>query len=322
MDHIEVSRQEPPEAMSSAPGSIRRTTPGEGRDVIANSPSHKRGAGACESCGPRDPSTEGINRQHNVPPSYVYALGRIEPRFPSLSVEKEFAQAAGRAETASLTDRETLHAVLSEGQNRYLLRQLCFVFTIQGLETYLVQPRDPVDFGIFVEVLGSSPLSTDLQVVIGLRGPVAPPDFCNGLMLPVVAFDQIYAFDTDSLIRALPRPNDIEEERFLSAAKALLERVMQITDNAGASDEHRALNYLAVRYPAIYAKTAEVFAAGSSLTAIETRPSRLSGARTIVDVLFSYTSRQTDVTEKLFVRVDATEEFPHLVTKLSPYYDR
>ena len=31
---------------------------------------------------------------------YVYALGRIEPRFPRLSIEKEYAQATGRAETA------------------------------------------------------------------------------------------------------------------------------------------------------------------------------------------------------------------------------
>ena len=28
--------------------------------------------------------------------AYVYALGRIEPRFPDLAVEKEFAQATGR----------------------------------------------------------------------------------------------------------------------------------------------------------------------------------------------------------------------------------
>ena len=30
----------------------------------------------------------------------------------------------------------------------------------------------------------------------------------------------------------------------------------------------------------------------------------------------------TDFTEKFFVRVDVTEEFPFLVTKLSPYHDR
>ena len=41
----------------------------------------------------------------------------------------------------------------------------------------------------------------------------------------------------------------------------------------------------------------------------------------VLDVIFSYTHRQTDVTQKQFVRVDVTEEFPFLVTKLAPYYD-
>lgn len=31
-------------------------------------------------------------------------------------------------------------------------------------------------------------------------------------------------------------------------------RIVQIADNAGATDEHRALNYLVVRYPRIYEK--------------------------------------------------------------------
>jgi PatG C-terminal len=43
---------------------------------------------------------------------------------------------------------------------------------------------------------------------------------------------------------------------------------MQMTDNAGATDENRALNYLAVRYPAIYATDAEAFGRSSSLTAV------------------------------------------------------
>jgi hypothetical protein len=82
------------------------------------------------------------------------------------------------------------------------------------------------------------------------------------------------------------------------------------------------LNYLAVRYPAIYARTVEAFAKDSSLTAVEVRPSALSATRTVVEVIFSYTNRNTDFTEKVLVRVDVTEEFPFMVTKLSPYYDR
>ena len=95
-----------------------------------------------------------------------------------------------------------------------------------------------------------------------------------------------------------------------------------MTDNAGATDEHRALNYLAVRYPAIYEHSAAAYAADSALSAVEVRPSRLSGSRTILDVIFSYRHRQTDVIDKQYVRVDVTEQFPFLVTKLSPYYDR
>jgi hypothetical protein len=82
------------------------------------------------------------------------------------------------------------------------------------------------------------------------------------------------------------------------------------------------VNYLAVRYPGIYALATDAFARNSSLTSVDVRPSRLSGVRRIADVIFSFTNRETDVTEKYFVRVDVTEEFPFLVTKLSPYYDR
>lgn len=255
-------------------------------------------------------------------PPYIYAIGRIEPRFPRLSVEKEFAQATGRADTAGLTDREVLHKVLSERQNRYLARQLCWVLSIEGLETYILRPRDSADLELLIEALRPAPRPADVNVVIGIRGAIAPPDLCNGLVAPIVWFDQMYSFDVDSLIKSIPRPKETPEEQFEKAAEDLFLRIMQVADNAGATDEHRALNYLTVRYPAIYAKAAEEFGRDFSLSGIEGRPSPLSGTRRIVEAIFSYTDRNTDFTEKFFVRVDVTEQFPFLVTKLSPYYDR
>ncbi|SFE23157.1 hypothetical protein [Nitrosomonas sp. Nm166] len=254
--------------------------------------------------------------------SYVYAIGRVEARFPNLAAEKEFAQATGRADTAGKTDQQTFHAVLSKRENRYLVRQLCWVLTIQGLETYLLQPRDPADIDLLVEAIRPAPTPNDIDVVIGLRGPIAPPQMCNGLMVPIVLFDQIYSFDRDTLIKAIPKPEKTTDAQFGPAAEELFNRIMQMTDNAGATDEHRVLNYLVMRYPAIYAKTVEQFAKDFSLTGVEVRPSPLSSTRNIVDVIFSYTNRNTDFTEKFFVRVDVTEEFPFLVAKMSPYYDR
>ncbi|MGW4842984.1 cyanobactin maturation protease PatG family protein [Nocardia brasiliensis] len=271
-------------------------------------------------CGTRS-SSAALAKKRNSAPSMVYAIGTIEPRFPSLAIEKEFAQATGRAETANLTDREALYTVLADPNNRYLSRQLCYLLSIQGLETYLIRPGDPVAFPALIEALQSGQ-STDRHVVIGWRGPLSTSDMCNGMTLPVVYFDQIYSFATQDLIRALPTPQTIEDDRFRSAAGELFERVLQVADNAGTLDEHRALNYLAVRYPQIYSKCAEAHAEGAGLASIETKISRLSGVRKIVDVVFIYRHRSTDVTEKYFVRVDITEQFPFLVTKLSPYYDR
>src|SRR5262249_43640997 len=253
---------------------------------------------------------------------YVYAIGKIEPRFPRMDLDKEFAQATGRAETAGLTDRQALHSVLSQKKNRYLARQLCWGMTIGGLQTYILAPRDPADFDLLIEAVRPAPSPWDIDVVVGLRGPIAQPEMCNGLMVPLVAFDQIYSFDRDSLIKSIPRPKEVAAKDFGPAAEELFMRIMQLADNAGATDEHRAVNYLAVRYSAVYAMAAEALARSSSLSAVDIRPSRLSGPRKIVDVIFSYNNRQTDVTEKYFVRVDVTEEFPFLVTKMSPYYDR
>lgn len=255
-------------------------------------------------------------------PSWIYAIGKIEARFPSVSVEKEFAQAAGRADTKGQTDRQAFHAALSKPENRYLGRQLCFVMTIEGMETYILVPRDASDLGLLIDAVRPNPSPLDLDVLIGMKGPVAPPQMCNGLMVPIVVFDQIYSFDREVLIKAIPRPEKASAKEFAPAAEELFDRIMQMTDNAGSTNEHRALNYLAVRYQAIYANAAEAFAKSASLTAVDVVPSSMNGTRNMVNVIFSYTNRNTDVTEKFFCRVDVTDEFPFMVKKLSPYYDR
>ncbi len=272
--------------------------------------------GTCATCG-GGAASEGMGSA----PAYVFAIGRIEARFPSLGVEREFAQATGRAETAGRTDRQAFHAVLSQRQNRYLARQLCWVLTIEGLETYILVPGDPADLDLLLEAIRAEPQRNDLDVVVGIRGGMASPQQCNGLQAPIVVVDQVWSFDRNALISAIPRPEHMAAEQFEPAAGELFDRIMLMADNAGATDEHRALNYLAVRYPNIYAQTTDLFGRNFSLTGVEVRPSRLSGVRNVVDVIFSYTNRQTDVMDRYFVRVDVTEEFPFLVTKLSPFYE-
>jgi hypothetical protein len=94
---------------------------------------------------------------------------------------------------------------------------------------------------------------------------------------------------------------------------------MQLTDNAGVTDEYRPRNYPAVRYPAIYAAAAEAHALEFSLSGIEVRLSRLNRMRKVVNSIFSYTNCHIAVSKKYFVRVNATEELPFLVINMSPY---
>ncbi len=291
----------------------KKTVPAQSTDVVDQRSLSPRTESGCPTCGALG------DYAHR---SYVYVLGRIEARFPRLAVEKEFAQATAREKTSGLTDRQATHAVLSQRQNRYLARQMCWVMTIEGLETYILVPRDPADLDLLLDALRPAPRPTDVDIVIGIRGPLAPAEMCNGLIVPVVIFDQMYSFDIDSLIKSIPKPEKVTAKEFLPSAEELFLRIMQMADNAGAMDDHRALNYLACRYPAIYSTAADAHNRNSSLSAVDVRPSSLSGTRKIVDVIFSFTNRSTDVVEKSFVRVDVTEEFPFLVSKMSPYYDR
>jgi hypothetical protein len=310
---VGACKGERPEREDDAPVPSSYQEPGAHRSIIPQ--------GGCSACGNSGATADPSSNAGKMP-SHIYAIGKVEARFPNLAAEKEFAQATKRADTAGKTDQQAFYAVLSQRENRYLVRQLCWILSIQGLDTYLLSPRDPADTELLVEAIRPAPSPNDIDVVIGMRGPIASPTMCNGLMVPIVAFEQIYSFNRSALIQAIPKPETAAAGQFEASAEELFNRMMQMTDNAGASDEHRALNYLCMRYPAMYAKAAEQFGRDSSLTGVDVRPSPLSGTRKIVDVICAYTNRNTDFTEKYSVRVDVTEQFPFLVTKMSPYYDR
>src|SRR3972149_2485765 len=210
-------------------------------------PEEMADAPAAEPAYPAEPRAEsapatrvapGTESGEHAAPSYVYSIGRIEPRFPNLSVEREFAQvrALEKRLTAGKTEQETLYLMLSK--YRYLSRQMCYVLTVQGVETYILQPDDPADFGLLlVEALRPSLDTADVRfdVVIGVRGPIAQPDRCGGLMIPVVSFDQIYSFTKAALLESIPIPNAYGEMArkadplaFRRSAGGGVERIIQM----------------------------------------------------------------------------------------------
>jgi PatG Domain len=285
---------------------MRLARESEGRTAMMAEPA---ASGTCSTCGGGAAAATS---------SFVYALGRVEPRFPSLSVEKEFAQAVGRAQTAKLADRQAIHTVLTQPENAYLIRQLCWVFTIEGIDCYVVVPPGSEEARYLVEALRPSPREGDIDVVIGSIGPPVGGRACNGLMLPSVALTQIYSFNIDELVAKLPRPKEVGEAAF----KAVVQTLLQLTENPGVRPDHRAINYLVTRDPALHAAVAQRAQHKESLAGVEVRLSALSTSRQIKEVVLTFRQRETDAAERLFARVDTTELFPFLVSKLAPYTER
>jgi PatG C-terminal len=304
MDQSEIEQQQSNQPVIINPNPVPRVATGAGQ------------GGSCPTCS--GAAQTNISTSAN---SYVFAIGQIDFQYPSESVEKEIAQMAHRAKTAGLTDRQVVQNVLSQRDNRYLVRMLCWVLKIEGFATYILMPRVSEDWEQLVAALRDSPSPMDLDAVIGVQGPVAPPNLCNGLTVPVVFFDKVYSFDRKSLISELRPPEKMPAKEFAAAAEELFDRIMRMADNKGATNRDRALNWLAVRCPTIYSKTAEAFARNFWLSAVAVRPSPLSlSGRNIVDVIITYVNRDTNVAEKSIVRVDMTDEFPFQVSALSPYY--
>ena len=130
----------------------------------------------------------------------------------------------GARGTAGLSDNQALKAVLSQPENLYLARHMCWVFSVGGVETYLLRPRDRSDLHLLLEAVRPNPNPSDYDVIIGQRGPLAPAQMCNGLVLPVVVCDQLYSFDLASLVKSIPVPEKVPADKFTAQATELFLR--------------------------------------------------------------------------------------------------
>jgi PatG Domain len=306
-----------------------------GEDEIANiaSPTDEMSASGDHDTFMRDnlsPQQEALEKPCNcrdqqsmefpseISSSYVYAIGNIEPRFPNASVEREFQHALRITKTSGKTDQQAKYSVLSERNNRYLAREMCWVLVVNGVDTYALRPHYPEDFDLLIEA--ARPRSeTDIDIVIGTRGPIASPEMCDGRPIPIVIFDQIYSDRKEELKKIIPRPEKISVKMFDDTADDILSRILSMVDNVGATDRDRALNFLAVRSPEIYVHTTDMYGKDFSFRNIEVRPSPIvaMGQREI-DVILFYAHRNKPIEEKCLIRVNVGK-FPYITKIVAPY---
>lgn len=249
-------------------------------------------------------------------PRYVYAIGKIVPRFGSLAIEHEMAHLVAQEDRAGRTDLEVMSDVLSAGGNRYLARQVTWnLRNLNGrTDLYTIYPRDPEDLDALIGAITAERGPDAIDVVIGLLGPKSPDGTSD-----VVWADKIYSFDLNELISSIPRPDDKEATSFDASAKELISRITQLGDNSGAQSEHRALNYLILRESTLYELVARKYAEDSTLSSLELVETAQPDGRELQTVILTFRNRRTNFEEEFYIVVDTTEEFPFTVTSLRQY---
>jgi len=151
-----------------------------------------------------------------APPAYVYAIGTVTARFPSLNIEKEFMQAWGKnpEQVLQISDADKF-AVLSQGQNFYLAREMCWVFQSGDIDLYILRPRSYIELTDLVNALSPTPNQVSFALVIGTLGPIAPPSLCNGAQLPIVTCSQVFSFTGQAFINSIT--NEVAKDSALIA---------------------------------------------------------------------------------------------------------
>jgi len=295
-------------------------------DAIASDTS-ATGAGSCPQCG----SAPGHARSQPSA-SWVYAIGQIAPRVPDVGVEKELAQ-AGAGGSGGVLETNRLMDLLKQQEFQYLARQLCWVFHNGETETFAIECRDKADAERLVNAMPRAEAADQtIQVIVGSTVPAAGDTACAAVGLPTVAMDHHLTFTVASFIDALgaaPKGSTAKgdqsgagkpDEAFRETARDLFARLTRRSDNRGMSDDHRALNYIALRYPALYRLAADARREDKALLDVHVRRMP-SGSRRLVAVRLVFRGRRTDVVERFQCVVDVTDRFPFLSTSLSQVYD-
>ncbi len=260
----------------------------------------------------------------------IIAVGSIRPLFPSLSIEKEFYQAADLEYTRSFVTQghnTLLFGILDKVENLYIAREMCWVLAIEGVDIYVVTPDSNRELTAMIGSIASRTSTADLDVIFGYLGPMSKPEQCNGVILPTVSCTQAYNFTYQQMVEKIMSATGADEDQ----AKNIFSHMLELTDNSGRGNDNRAINFVVLNsidiyilaYDMIYGEEIQKLDPKNfSLINIMTNPSRIQGEQVILDVIFTYRGNTTNVSQKWFCRVDVSGHYPYLVSGMAKYYNR
>ena len=262
---------------------------------------------------------------------YVYCVGNINAKFPTLNLEKELNQNSIMSSNrlsmlenvnddialARLNRNTQLYQQLFKGlsqpQNNYIARDMNWVLDNRFNEQQyqLIVHNDEL-LKQCISALGRNEASTGGQVVvIGTTSGVDELHVSAIMPTTVMPFGQLLQGEQSS------------NSHFIK----LVDELTGLDCSAGSSDASRAINFLLYNNLDIYNRSYSLYYSSSSdgpnpsgyqLLSVDTDTMN-SGDRIVTDVVFKYQGINTGALQHWYCRVDVTGEYPFLVSSWQPY---
>jgi len=285
---------------------------------------------ACASCGskpapagPAPAGQAGIPGPRPAGPSFVFAAGVIEPLFCSRAVEEEFTRLRGNINAAGLSDQQALRKVLKDKEHFYLAQSMGWTFSVGNVVTYLLAPSVPGEVGQFLDTLEDEPDPARIHLALGVKGPLAPPERCNGMMLPIVVVHKLWVTKKSTLVAAIQdqRREKTSAKEFAVVAEEIFDRLIDRAASEGSSHEQRAITFAAFCCPQVYNLVVEYYEKNYSLKRVYAQRAPVTSLRAMTDVRFVFEDRTRDREDTWSLLIDTQEMFMFPVSKLRQRFD-
>ncbi|MEM7158573.1 MAG: S8 family serine peptidase [Myxococcota bacterium] len=241
---------------------------------------------------------------------FVYSTGTLDPRFPDEGDKKEFTSRAREQGVAP----DNFYAVLSQRDNRFLARRICWALVVNERPAGILVPRSELELNDLIEALNPDLQPDPELAVTGTLGSTAPAEKCDGLEVPMVAIADLSYFTKDQLIKQLHDQVHLPAGATSSDLDTAIQRIwtlLGIWREPGFNDEQRAKNYVALRTTNIYETTVQLSLPSSGafwLQSATASSDQTEAGRSIVNVDFAY-QNASGQTQTWRAEIDVTNLF-------------
>jgi hypothetical protein len=252
----------------------------------------------CSSCKAATALPQAVSK--GVTSQLTYFLCHVVAEHPNLGVEKYALLKMRGGAFKGLSKDAALHLAIE--RNPDLARQECYIALVQGVETYILVPVFPdIGYPMLVEAT-----KHEISAVIGTVGPIANPDMCNGVALPIVFFDVIFNFNQEEFVEQIP-PDKVDKAKFQAAANSLWEQLVPLI--GPGTGPKRALAHMLLSDDSWWRfAITEQLTSNSELKSVNVHPAPAT-TRSLVNVFATFLYRE-NLMEKTYYRTfDLTNKF-------------